>query len=110
MEASNNLYRYVLTKSRVEMPIEEMLEQNLCCLRMVQTLVQLREHPTTIEWVSLARDFLAIIEEETPIKIKGLGSFNIPVSINGVFLGEALCDLGANINLMSIATFRKIKG
>jgi hypothetical protein len=52
---------------------------------MVQTLVQLREHPTTIEWVSLARDFLAIIEEETPIKIKGLGSFNIPVSINSVF-------------------------
>jgi len=27
-----------------------------------------------------------------------------------VFLGDALCDLGAIINLMSLATFKKIKG
>jgi hypothetical protein len=47
---------------------------------------------------------------ETCIKIKDLGSFNIPILISCVFHGEALCDLGANINLMSIETFTKIKG
>jgi len=46
---------------------------------------------------------------EKHIKIKDPRSFNIPISINGVFLGDALCDLGATINLMSLATFNKIK-
>jgi len=47
---------------------------------------------------------------ETHIKIKDPGSFTIPISINGVFLGDVLCDLGANINQMSMETFKKIKG
>jgi hypothetical protein len=47
---------------------------------------------------------------EKHIKIKDPGSFNIPISINGVFLGNALCDLGASTNLTLLATFYKIKG
>jgi len=43
-------------------------------------------------------------------KIKDPRSFTIPISINGVFLGDTLCDLRAIINLMSMETFKKIKG
>jgi len=87
-----------------------MLEQNPCCMQMLQDLVKLKEQPTTPEWISFAKDYHANTEVETHIKIKDPGSFNISISINGVFLGDVVCDLGAIINLMSIETFNKIKG
>jgi len=92
------------------MHTKEMLEQNLCCMQMLQDLVKLKKQPITSEWISLARDYHANTEVETHIKIKDPRSFNIPISINGVFLGDALCDLGASIDMMSMETFKKIKG
>jgi len=92
------------------MPTKEILEQNPCCMQLQQHLVKLKGKPTTSKWVSLAKDCHANTEVETHIKIKDLGSFNIPISINGVFLGEVLCDLGAIIILMSIEIFKKIRG
>ena len=77
---------------------------------MLQDLVKLKEQPTMLEWISLAKDYHANIEVRTHIKIKDPGSFTIPISINGVFLGDDLCDLRANINLIPMETFRKIKG
>jgi len=73
---------------------------------MLQYFVQLKEQPTKSERLSLARD----TKVEKHIKIKDPESFNIPISINVVFLEEDLCDLWASINLMLLATFNKIKG
>jgi len=85
---------------KVEMPTQEMLKQNPCCMQMLQHLVKLKKHPTSSEWVSLARDYHANTKADTHININDPGSFNVPISINGVFLGDALCDLGANFNMM----------
>lgn len=38
------------------------------------------------------------------------GCFNVPVVVRKTFMGEALCDLEANGNLMSLSTFNKIGG
>jgi hypothetical protein len=77
---------------------------------MLQDFGKLKKKPTTLEWISLARDYHPNTEVDDLIKIKDPGSLNIPISINGVFLGDALCDLEANINLMSLETLKKIKG
>lgn len=37
------------------------------------------------------------------------GSFNIPVSISDVYVGEAMCDLGASISLMPTSTFERLE-
>ncbi|XP_038895987.1 uncharacterized protein LOC120084164 [Benincasa hispida] len=39
---------------------------------------------------------------------KDLGSFTVPCSIGGIDAGNALCDLGANINLMPLSVFKKL--
>lgn len=96
----------LLTKLKVEMPIVELLEHNPCCLKLLQTLVKIKEQSTNVEWVSLTRDCNAITKAETPVKLEDPGCFNILVSI----INETLCDLGASINLMSLATLKKIKG
>lgn len=96
-------------KIRFEMRIQEMLKYNPCYVQLFQNIVKLKAHPTAVEWISLVGDYHTNTKTKSNIKIKDSGSFNVPISINGVFLGDALCDLGAKINLMSLATFRKIE-
>jgi len=71
---------------KVERSTKEMLEQNSCCMQMLQDLLKLKEQLATSEWISLARDYNANTKVDTNIKIKDPGNFNIPISINGVFL------------------------
>jgi hypothetical protein len=49
----------MLTRSKVEMPTKEILEQNPCCMQMLQNLVKPKGQPTTSEWISLTKDCLA---------------------------------------------------
>ncbi|XP_039036971.1 uncharacterized protein LOC120174067 [Hibiscus syriacus] len=46
---------------------------------------------------------------QLPPKLKDPGSFTIPCNIGNTFLGKALCDLGANINLIPLSIFRKFR-
>ncbi|XP_038888913.1 uncharacterized protein LOC120078683 [Benincasa hispida] len=43
-----------------------------------------------------------------PPKMHDSGSFTIPFSIGGLYIGQALCDLGANINLMPLSIFKQL--
>ncbi|XP_038885806.1 uncharacterized protein LOC120076100 [Benincasa hispida] len=45
---------------------------------------------------------------EQPTKQEDPGSFTLPYSIEGKKVGNALCDLGASINLMPLSIFKKL--
>ena len=49
-----------------------------------------------------------MMDGELPPKLKDQGAFNIPCRIGDEFEGQALCDLGASINLMPLSTFQKL--
>ncbi|XP_038887957.1 uncharacterized protein LOC120077920 [Benincasa hispida] len=44
-----------------------------------------------------------------PPKMRDPGSFTIPCSIGGIYIGHALCDLGASINLMPSSIFKQLE-
>src|ERR1044072_6468793 len=60
------------------------------------------------ETIRLTEECSAIIQRKLPIKRKDPGSFTIPVDIEGLSVAEALCDLGASINLMPLSMFRRL--
>jgi hypothetical protein len=45
-----------LIKIKFEMPTQEMLKHNPCCMQMLQNLVKLKTPPIAGEWISLAED------------------------------------------------------
>ncbi|XP_073122254.1 uncharacterized protein [Henckelia pumila] len=49
-----------------------------------------------------------ILQNKLPPKLKDPGSFSIPCTIGNSFFSKTLCDLGANINLMSYSCFGKL--
>ncbi|XP_015940420.1 uncharacterized protein LOC107465947 [Arachis duranensis] len=61
------------------------------------------------ETVILTEECSAIIQHKLPQKLKDPRSFQIPCIIGEITVEKALCDLGASINLMSVAMMRKMK-
>ena len=53
--------------------------------------------------VNLTATCSAVIKRFLPVKMQDPGSFTIPCTIGNSEMGKALCDFGANINLMPLS-------
>ncbi|XP_038876745.1 uncharacterized protein LOC120069132 [Benincasa hispida] len=60
------------------------------------------------ETIALTYECRALYQNNIPTKMKDLGSFTLPCSIRGKEVENALCDLGASINLMPLSIFKKL--
>ncbi|XP_017622004.1 uncharacterized protein LOC108466158 [Gossypium arboreum] len=60
------------------------------------------------ETVALAEGCITMLMNKLPPKLKDPGSFTIPCSIGSHYVGKALCDIRASINLMPMSIFRKL--
>ncbi|XP_027342978.1 uncharacterized protein LOC113855537 [Abrus precatorius] len=58
--------------------------------------------------IALTKECNAILQQKLPLKLKDLSSFTIPCIIGNMTIGKALCDLGANINLMPLSVLKKL--
>ena len=61
------------------------------------------------ETVALTEECSAIIQRKLPPKLKDPGSFTVPCTIGEHYIGKALCDLGASVNLMPFSIYRKLQ-
>ena len=60
------------------------------------------------ETLNLTEECSAILQRKLPHKLKDPSSFTIPCKIGNSIFESALCDLGANINLMPLSIFRQL--
>ena len=56
--------------------------------------------------MSLTATCSVVIQRSLPEKMQDLGSFTIPCTIGNSGMGKALCDSGANINLMPLSVVK----
>ena len=61
------------------------------------------------ETIVLSEECSAIIQRKLPPKLKDPGSFTVPCTIGEHYIGKALCDLGASVNLMPFSIYRKLQ-
>ncbi|XP_024043088.1 uncharacterized protein LOC112099832 [Citrus clementina] len=60
------------------------------------------------ETVVLTKESSHMLQNKIPTKLKDPRSFTIPCSIGTRYIGRALCDLGASINLMPLSVFKQL--
>ncbi|KAM6562896.1 hypothetical protein CsatB_022894 [Cannabis sativa] len=60
------------------------------------------------ETVALTEGCSAILQKKVPPKLRDLGSFTIPCTIGRIEGINALCVLGASINLMPLSVFKRL--
>ena len=58
--------------------------------------------------VKLTATCSVVIQRSLPTKMKDLSSFTIPCSIGKYEFKKALCDVGANINLMPLSVVQRL--
>ncbi|MCI62151.1 hypothetical protein A2U01_0083408, partial [Trifolium medium] len=78
----------------------EALEQMPMYAKFTKELLTKKRKPKEGETMLLTEECSTILQRKLPQKKKDPGSFTIPCSIGNLYVGRALCDLGASINLM----------
>ena len=85
----------------------EVLQEMPNYAKYLKDIVTRRKKIGEYETVATIEGCMEILHNKASPKQKDPGSFNIPCTIGNQFVGEALCDLGASINLMPKLVFHK---
>ncbi|XP_057747027.1 uncharacterized protein LOC130966257 [Arachis stenosperma] len=110
-EDDNQFVRFleIFKKLQISIPFAEAIEQMPLYAKFLKELMTKKRSWKNNETVILTEECSAIIQHKLPQKLKDPGSFQIPCIIGEIAVEKALCDLGASINLMSVAMMRKMK-
>lgn len=97
-----------MNKIHVNILFYEALEQMPIYAKTIKELLSRKKKLKHDKNIALVEDCIAIIQRKLPPKFTDLGSFIIPFSTGSLTIGRALCDLVANINLISLYMTRKL--
>lgn len=99
----------IFKKLHINIPFAEALEQMPSYVKFIKDILSKKRKIGDYETVALTEECSAILQKKFPPKLKDLGRFTIPCTINQIEEMNALYDLGASINLMSLSMFKRLK-
>ncbi|XP_014503149.1 uncharacterized protein LOC106763476 [Vigna radiata var. radiata] len=100
----------IFKKLEINIPFSEALQQMPSYAKFLKELLSKKRKYIEEETIEVQGNCNVIIEKLIPPKLKDLGSFTIPYTIGNIYVGKALIDLGASINLMPLSMFKEIEG
>ncbi|XP_019226425.1 PREDICTED: uncharacterized protein LOC109207878 [Nicotiana attenuata] len=93
---------------QINIPLVDILQEVPKYAKYIKDIVANKRRLSEFETVALTEECSSRIQGKLPQKLKDPGSFTIQISIGRHAVGRALCDLGANINLMPLSVFRQL--
>ncbi|XP_057755834.1 uncharacterized protein LOC130975016 [Arachis stenosperma] len=98
----------VFKKLEINIPLAEALEQMPLYAKFLKELINKKRSWNEKETVILTQECSAVIQRGLQPKLKDPGSFILSCTIGNRTLDKALCDLGANINLMPLSLMKQL--
>ena len=98
----------VFKKLHINIPFAYALEQMLIYVKFMKDILSRKRRLSKFKTVNLTKGCSVILQRKLPQKLNDPGSFTIPCKIGNSIFERALCDLGSNINLMSLSIFRRL--
>src|SRR3954462_10183607 len=92
----------------INIPLADALEQMPKYAKYLKDMLTKKKKWGEHETVMLTEESSALLKKKLPPKLKDPGSFSIPCMIGDVKFSNALCDLGASVNLMPYSLFVKL--
>ncbi|KAK4271016.1 hypothetical protein QN277_019773 [Acacia crassicarpa] len=77
-------------------------------VKFMKEILSKKRRLEEFETVALTQECSAMLTNRLPPKLKDPSIFTIPCAIGPNYLGKALCDLGASINLMPRSIFKQL--
>ncbi|KAL4318019.1 hypothetical protein GQ457_18G015940 [Hibiscus cannabinus] len=101
-------YLDILKQVHINLPLVEAIEKMPNFTKFLKDIVCKRKNVNEFETVALTEKCVAILENRLPPKLNDSSILTIPCSIGNQYVGKALCDLGADINLMPKSVFQRL--
>ena len=95
-------------KLEINIPFAESLAQMSHYAKFIKDIIRKKRKLDEGGVVSLSTNCSTIIQKNLPPKMQDLGSFTIPCTMGEYEFGKALCDSGANINMMSLSVVKRL--
>ena len=93
----------VFKKLHINIPFADALAQMPSYVKFLKEILKNKRKLEDFETVKLNEECSAILLNKLPQKLKDPGSFTISCTIGSINFDNALCDLGASINLMPLS-------
>ncbi|XP_031108424.1 uncharacterized protein LOC116012893 [Ipomoea triloba] len=106
--AKYDKFLQMLRQLHIDMPFIGALGEMPRYAKFLKDLLSNKKRLAETATVVLGEECSAILHKNVPRKLKDPGSFTIPCNIGGTTFNRALADLGASINLMPFALYRKL--
>ena len=97
----------VLKQLTINIPFSEALLQMPSYAKHMKDLLS-RKTKLGVEDLAFTEVVSSVLSKPLPEKLKDQGAFQIPCVIGTKYVGEALCDLGASVNLMPLSMYKKL--
>ncbi|XP_009782871.1 uncharacterized protein [Nicotiana sylvestris] len=107
-DAAYKKFLDILKQVQINIPLVDILQEVPKYAKYIKEIVANKRRLTEFETVALTEECSSRIQSKLPQKLKDPGSFTIQISIGKHAVGQALCDLGASINLMSLSVFKQL--
>ena len=98
----------IFKKIEINIPFAEVIYQMPIYENFLKEILGKKRKIAEEGIVNLTATCSAVIQQKIPAKIKDPGSFTIPCSIGKYEFKKALCDSGANINLMPLSVVQRL--
>ncbi|XP_025703671.1 uncharacterized protein [Arachis hypogaea] len=108
-DSQSSRFLEIFKKLQINIPFAEALEQMPLYAKFLKVFMTRKRNWGEKETIVLTEECGAIIQNNLPQKMKDPGSFQIPCIIGDINIEKALCNLGASINLMSLAMMKRIR-
>ena len=95
-------------KIEINIPFVEAITQMPNYAKFLNDILSKKKKIAEEGVVSLTATCSAVIQKSLPTKMKDPGSFSIPCTIGKYEFRRALCDSGANINLMPLSVVQRL--
>src|SRR3954465_546360 len=107
----DNHYRKFLEMFRglhINIPFADVLEQMPRYAKYLKEMLTKKRKWAEHETVMLTEESSALLRKKLPPKLRDPGSFSIPCTIGSLKFENALCDLGASVNILPYSLFKKL--
>src|SRR3954464_13715010 len=92
----------------INIPFADMLEHMPKYAKFLKELVSKKKKLGEHETVMLTEESSALLKNKLPPKLRDPGNFSIPCTIGNIKFTNALCDLGASVNILPYSLFKKL--
>ncbi|KAJ9535161.1 hypothetical protein OSB04_un001760 [Centaurea solstitialis] len=95
-------------KVQVNIPLLDAIKQVPRYAKFLKELCTNKRKLKGNEKISMSQNVSAVLQKRLPPKCDDLGMFTIPCKVGNVSVNQALCDLGASINVMPYAIYSSL--